>query len=61
MADLGAARVADGDYMSVWEFSRLTVDQQCDVWAAVELGRVRFVQYRNVRCYHREDVAAVTA
>lgn len=61
MADLGAKRVADGDYMSVWEFSRLTIDQQCDVWAAVEHGRITFVPYSNVRCYHREQVRLLLA
>lgn len=59
MPDLGAARIADGDYMSAWEFAQLTVSQQCDVWAAVERGRVRWIAVRSIRCYHRADVQAL--
>lgn len=49
------------DYLTAAEFAALPADAHHAVWAAVELGRVRFTPYSNVRCYHRDDVAALLA
>lgn len=51
--------MAEGEYLTPDEFAALTVDQQCDVWAAVERGRVRWIAARSIRRYHRADVQAL--
>lgn len=49
------------EYLTPAEFAALTVDRQCDVWAAVERGCVRWIAVRSIRRYHRADVALLLA